>query len=116
MVLCNLLRQAINIDPIGIPDASTLTKVFEKYEGIRKSPRSSLMADVAHSGQETRMHAWANTAYYIISRYLSIPKFVEDMVLKFVISPELRKGQVLDYVPKEEPMEGRLSWLYPLER
>ncbi|KAH7014741.1 flavoprotein monooxygenase [Ilyonectria destructans] len=114
VVLCNMLRNAVCTAPDGNPDASALTRVFEKYEMVRKSPASSLVADLANSGMETRMHAWANMGYYLLSRFLIIPKFVEDMVVKSIISPELRKGQVLDYVPKEEPMTGKLSWLHPM--
>ncbi|KAJ3466680.1 hypothetical protein MRS44_004244 [Fusarium solani] len=114
VVLCNKLRDAVLAAPDGNPDASALTQVFESYEAVRKSPASSLVADLAHSGMETRMHAWANTGYYMLSRFLIMPKVVEDIVVKSVISPELRKGQVLDYVPMEEPMKGKLSWLYPM--
>ncbi|KAH8802421.1 flavoprotein monooxygenase [Xylogone sp. PMI_703] len=115
VVLCNILRKIIHATPDGDPHVSTLTEAFEKYEAVRKSLDSSLMADLANSGQETRMHAWANTAQYIWSRYLIVPKCVENMVMESLISPELRKGQVLDYVPKEEPMNGKLSWLYPMK-
>lgn len=97
------------MSPNRKPDDITLTQVFEKYEAIRKGPASSLTADLANAGMETRMHAWANTIYYLLSRYLSIPKFVK--IVKSVISPELRKGQVLDYIQKEEPMKSKLSWL-----
>ncbi|KAH7143581.1 flavoprotein monooxygenase [Dactylonectria macrodidyma] len=114
VVLCNSLRDAVRAAPDRNPDASALTQVFEKYETARKSPASSLVADLAHSGMETRMHAWANMGYYVLSRFLIIPKFVEDAFVNLVFSPEIRKGQVLDYVPTEEPMKGKLSWLNPM--
>ncbi|KAJ4295802.1 hypothetical protein N0V88_004504 [Collariella sp. IMI 366227] len=63
--------------------------VIEEYEARRKSAANSLVANAAHSGKETRMHAWANTTFYLISRWLIIPKFVEDLVIRFMISPEL---------------------------
>jgi hypothetical protein len=34
------------------------------------------------------------------------------MVLRFVLSPEVQKGQVLNYIPKKEPMEDEISWLH----
>lgn len=59
------------------------------------------------------MHAWANPMYYTLSRLLMVPNVVEDLVVRTVISPELRKGGVLNYVSREEPVEGKVSWLYP---
>jgi len=91
-----------------------VTRVFEGYEAVRKSKECSLTADAARSGEETRMHAWANAGYYLLSRWLIVPKFVEDLVVRFLISPELRKGRVLDFVAVEEPMKGRMGWLYPM--
>ncbi|EWY79784.1 hypothetical protein FOYG_17074 [Fusarium oxysporum NRRL 32931] len=114
VVLCNSLRGAVLASRGGNPDASTLARVFKEYESVRKSPDCSLIADIAHSGMETRMHAWANFGYYLLSRFLIIPKFVENIMVGFVISPELRKGQVLDYVPGKEPMKGKLSWLHAM--
>ena len=121
VVLANMLRKAVRAAAAATPDSdggnldnATIRRVFEEYEALRKSPTSSLMADAVHSGQETRMHAWANTAYYLFSRWLAVPKFVEDLVIKFVITPELRKAQVLDYVAMEEPMKGKISWLHPM--
>ncbi|KAJ9148540.1 FAD binding domain-containing protein [Pleurostoma richardsiae] len=114
VVLCNSLRETVVAAPHGNPDASTLTRVFEQYEAFRKGPASSLMADFAHSSLETRMHAWADKLCYFLSRYLIVPKFVENIVVSSIISPEVRKGQILDYVPKEEPMKGKLGWLHPI--
>lgn len=114
VVLCNYLREVVHAAPDGNPDAFTLTRVFQRYEAFRKSSASSLTADFANAGLETRMHTWANTIYYMLSRYLIIPKFMDDLLLAFIISPELRKAQVLDYIPKKEPMKGKVSWLHPL--
>jgi hypothetical protein len=35
--------------------------------------------------------------------------------MQHIMSPEFRKGQVLDYVSKEEPMKGTVSWLHPMK-
>ena len=114
MVLVNMLRAALE-NGGGELDGDGVRMVFEGYEEVRKSRECSLMADAVRSGQETKMHAWANTGYYLLSRWLIVPKFVEDFVVRFVISPELRKGRVLDFVAAEEPMKGRMSWLYPMK-
>ncbi|KAJ3542814.1 hypothetical protein NM208_g3898 [Fusarium decemcellulare] len=115
VVLCNNLRDAVCAAPDGNPDASTLTQVFEAYEAVRKSSASSLMADFTHSATETRMHGWATWRYYILGRFLTVPKFMENLGVKFVIAPEVLKAQVLDYVSKEEPFTGKLSWLHPMK-
>lgn len=114
VVLANMLRKAVRGADGGDPDTAAIRGVCEAYEVLRKSSSCSLVADAAHSGQETRMHAWANTAYYLISRWLIVPQWVEDLVVRSIITPELRKAQVLDYVAMEEPMKGKVSWLYPM--
>ncbi|PWY69605.1 FAD/NAD(P)-binding domain-containing protein [Aspergillus sclerotioniger CBS 115572] len=114
IVLCNELRRAVQMPPSKNPDISTLTEVFEAYEKTRKSRACSLVADVANAGLETRMHAWENICYYGLSRYLSTPRCVESVAVNWLISPELRKGRVLEYIPMEEVMRGRMSWVYPM--
>ncbi|KAJ5681295.1 hypothetical protein N7455_007604 [Penicillium solitum] len=113
VVLCNSLRKALLAVPGSAPDADTLTGLFEKYQAVRMSSVCSLQGDVLKSGLETRMHAWHNICYYLLSRYLMVPKIVEDLFMKFVMAPEFRKGQVLDYVAKEERMRGKVSWIHP---
>ncbi len=114
VVLCNRLRGVIEAAPNRIPSAVALTETFEKYQQVRMSPECSLRGDVWKSGLETRMHTWRNTWYYILSRYLVLPSWTEGLVMRLVMTPEFRKGQVLDYVSKEEPMKGLISWLYPM--
>lgn len=114
VVLCNSLWNAIRKAPSGKLDILALTNLFEEYQTVRMSSVCSLKGDVLKSGLETRMHAWHNVWYYIFSRYLSLPKVVENIVLRFVMAPEFRKGQVLAYVAKEERMRGKISWIYPM--
>lgn len=115
VVLCNRLRDAVQVEPDGNPDGSALTRVFEDYERVRKSPECSLFADLANSGLETRMHTWANTFYWLLSRYLALPSFLESLVIRFVIAPELQKARVLNYIEASEPMNGKLRWRYPMK-
>jgi 2-polyprenyl-6-methoxyphenol hydroxylase-like FAD-dependent oxidoreductase len=65
VVLCNGLRATLERVPQHNPDNATLTGVFEEYEALRKSPDSSLIADLANSALETRMHTWSNTFYWL---------------------------------------------------
>ncbi|KAL2835370.1 hypothetical protein BJY01DRAFT_252704 [Aspergillus pseudoustus] len=115
VVLCNSLRKAIRAAPTSSgPDAAALNALFEKYKAVRMSSVCSLKGDVVKSGLETRMHAWHNVCYYLLSRYLSVPHVLENLFMRFVMAPEFRKGQVLDYVDREERMRGKISWIYPL--
>jgi hypothetical protein len=114
VVLCNSLRKAVRAASGSPgPSAKVLTGIFEKYQAVRMSPVCSLEGDVAKSGLETRMHAWHNSCYYLLSRYLLVPHTNEYLFMKYVMAPEFRKGQVLDYVAGEERMKGKISWVYP---
>jgi 2-polyprenyl-6-methoxyphenol hydroxylase-like FAD-dependent oxidoreductase len=114
VVLCNRLHKSLQATPSENVDASTLTNVFAKYAAVRMSSLCSLKGDIYKSGLETRMHAWHNLGYYVLSRYLSVPSVVEDWVMRYMMAPEFRKGQVLDYVLKEEPMKGKMCWIYSM--
>ncbi|KAJ5692277.1 hypothetical protein N7462_001700 [Penicillium macrosclerotiorum] len=115
VVLCNSLRKAVRAaSGIGGPSAQVLTRIFEKYQSVRMSSVCSLEGDVTKSGLETRMHAWHNPCYYLLSRYLTVPHAIEVLFMKYVMASEFRKGQVLDYVPGEERMKGKISWVYPM--
>ncbi|KAM0542630.1 hypothetical protein ACHAPJ_012709 [Fusarium lateritium] len=114
VVLCNNLWGTV-CTGTGNPDASALKQVFEAYETLRKSTDSSLLADFANSATETRMHGWANIGYYIMSRFLLVPKFIEDIGVNSFMAPEVTKAQVLKYVSSEEPFTGKFSWLHPMK-
>ncbi|OAA52143.1 Monooxygenase, FAD-binding protein [Cordyceps fumosorosea ARSEF 2679] len=114
VVLCNNLVKALNETAGRSPDSSTLSLLFQDYAAHRMSSLSSLQGDIVKSGLETRMHAWENWGYRILSRYLSVPLLIEDLFMRFIMAPEFRKGCVLDYVPKEERMKGSISWIHPL--
>ncbi|KAJ0413288.1 hypothetical protein BJY00DRAFT_319930 [Aspergillus carlsbadensis] len=115
-VLCNGLRRAVQAASGGGPGprARVLAGVFEKNQADRLGSASSLPGDVFKSGLETQMHAWHNPLYYVLSRYLSVPKVIEKLFMRLVMAPEFRKGQVLDYVAGEERMRGKMSWLHPM--
>ncbi|GFF29079.1 3-(3-hydroxy-phenyl)propionate/3-hydroxycinnamic acid hydroxylase [Aspergillus udagawae] len=115
MVLCNGLRKALLAAPGRMgPDTEALTGLFEKYQAVRMSSVCSLEGDVLKSGLETRVHAWHNVWYYLLSWYLLALNVVENLFMKFVMAPEFRKGQVLDYVTRDERIKGKISWLYPM--
>ncbi|GFF97683.1 3-(3-hydroxy-phenyl)propionate/3-hydroxycinnamic acid hydroxylase [Aspergillus udagawae] len=115
VVLCNSLRKALQAAPDRMgPDTEALTGLFEKYQAVRMSSVCSLEGDVLKSGLETRLHAWHNVWSYLLSWYLLALNVVENLFMRFVMAPEFRKGQVLDYVTREERMKGKISWIYPM--
>ncbi|KAJ5629713.1 hypothetical protein N7528_003370 [Penicillium herquei] len=116
VVLCNGIQKAVKDSTGNNPDISALAKVFEDYASLRKSSASSLFADFVHSGMETRMHTWSNPFYWLISRYLTLPRWVDNLLFKRAIGSELLKGEVLEYVEKDEPMQGKIGWLHPMSR
>lgn len=116
VILCNRLRAHFHTTPDETPDTEALTEIFKTYESIRKSPECSMVADLANSGLETRLHTWANTIYRIFSRYISILPLFESIFLRFSLFPQFQKARVLDYIPSSEVMNGKLPWLHPMEK
>lgn len=118
VVLSNRLRKVVRAAAAsgsGGPSAQELKGLFEEYQNMRMSSVCSLEGDVVKSGLETRMHAWHNVWYYLLSRWLSVLKVLEALFITYVMAPEFRKAQVLDYVPREERMKGKISWIYPMK-
>lgn len=115
VVLCNSLHKAFRAKSgVWGADARALAEIFKKSQEVRMSSVCSLEGDVVKSGLETRMHAWHNPCYYLLSRYLSVPHMIEVLFMKYIMAPEFRKGQVLDYVSGKERIKGRISWAYPI--
>ncbi|KAJ5232424.1 hypothetical protein N7468_005380 [Penicillium chermesinum] len=113
VVLCNGLRRLLGKSTKGSPGLSSLEEVFQAYEQLRKDPiQSSLIFDLETSGFETRMHTWSSYSNWILSRYLTAPSFMDNVVLDFAISPQFQKARVLDYINKAEPMNGKFPWLH----
>lgn len=112
VAVCNRLRDLVQVTPSGHPDVVSLTKIFEDYRAARQP---LLRSDYSRSAGMTRMHAWANTWYRFLARYIMASSVVESFLLRYIAPGQLRQGLVLDYAPSEEPFQGTVSWLYPIK-
>ncbi|KAM5344192.1 hypothetical protein ACJ41O_012729 [Fusarium nematophilum] len=107
VVLCNELHKAINAAPNGQPGLATLEEALRKYQ----EDRSELVEkDYKQSAMVTRLQTWANGVYYFLSRFVLRYNFVARFIARFVTSPILRKGRVLDYAQATELPFGRVTW------
>jgi 2-polyprenyl-6-methoxyphenol hydroxylase-like FAD-dependent oxidoreductase len=112
VALCNGLHKAVtNAGPSKQPDTATLAGVFEEYQSSRSK---MLESDYRQSARITRLHAWANSIYYVMARYILALGFVQKLMMNTSAASSIRQGLVLDYIPTAEPLVGRIGWDHPL--
>ncbi|RAL03112.1 FAD-dependent oxidoreductase [Aspergillus ibericus CBS 121593] len=111
VVLCNGLHQALQRAD-GPLSTATLGRVFEAYHTERAE---QVQADAKQSAQVTRLHAWANTLYYLISRYILSWNVIEGAFLNYHVSKKIKKAAVLTYIRASEPFKGAVQWDHPME-
>ncbi|KAK6218914.1 fad binding domain-containing protein [Colletotrichum tabaci] len=92
-------------------DYAALEGLFEEY---RKERRELLDADLDESVRVTRMHAWASTWDWIMSRYILSWGFIQRLFVTFFVTPKMQRAGVIDFISKPEPFEGTYKWLHPL--
>ncbi|GKT84495.1 FAD binding domain-containing protein [Colletotrichum tofieldiae] len=92
-------------------DFSALERVFNGYRDERQE---RLGADLEASAKVTRMHAWASTWDWFMSRYVMSWAFVEKLFITYVVTPKVQQSVVVDFISKPEPFEGTYKWLHPL--
>ncbi|KEY71323.1 hypothetical protein S7711_05914 [Stachybotrys chartarum IBT 7711] len=109
--LCNNINAAVAEAEYGRPNVEALGKAFHKYQEQRGMAVSE---DFNHSAMTTRLHAWANTWYYLFGRFFLRP-VTEWFIIRFVASQRIRKALVLDYVRGEEPYVGTHAWIHPIK-
>jgi 2-polyprenyl-6-methoxyphenol hydroxylase-like FAD-dependent oxidoreductase len=112
VALCNGLRETLAATSTGQPSIAALTKLFKEYQSMRYE---TLQGDASRSAAVTRMQAWASTPYFLMARYIMVPRFVEYLFLKFISFSVIRHGLVLDYVSSEEPCQGSVSWIHQMK-
>ncbi|KAJ4260007.1 hypothetical protein NW757_001959 [Fusarium falciforme] len=110
VMLCNSLRNAV-CDSSDGPSHSVLKEIFDEYQKVRTQ---TLQSDASRSAGMTRMHAWENTKYYLLSRYIMSSRLVEHLLINFLGARGMRESLVLDYVPCEEPMRGKVPWRHAM--
>lgn len=107
--LCNIAQTGQHGGHFAV---ESLSRAFEDYQGTRQP---NIQQDFAHSARVTRMHAWANFWYRVLSRYIMASSAVERLMLKYLAIEKLREKLVLDYVPCEETFRGTVDWLHPMK-
>ncbi|KAK1453504.1 FAD binding domain-containing protein [Colletotrichum melonis] len=116
VALCNRLQKFVsgsaNEANSKTPDFSALEAQFEAY---RQERRERVEQDLEQSARVTRMHAWASTWDWIMSRYVMSWSFVQQLFITFIVSPNAQKSGVLDFISATEPFEGTYKWLHPLK-
>jgi len=107
VALTNGLHTAIKAAPDGQPDNKTLSEVFRTY---RKQRWEGLQQDYDRSALVTRLQAWRSLLHYFLSRFVFSWPFISRFVVNRAVSPVVRKGLVLSYVPSTDLPKGRISW------
>lgn len=107
VALCNgLHRQFCAKSQITLDD---LTEVFEAYQ---KQRFDAVRFDFKISAGMTRMQAWANIAYSLMSRFLAGLWIWDYIMLNWLISPAIRSSLTLDFITTEDPYRGTHAWKY----
>ncbi|KAH7171384.1 hypothetical protein EDB81DRAFT_865238 [Dactylonectria macrodidyma] len=111
VMLCNGLRDAICTDPLGRPSQSSLAHMFEAYQETRQK---MVKSDALRSAGITRMHAWESLPYYLMSKYVMSWTLVDHFMLDVLAARAISQAFVLNYVPGEEILEGKVPWKHPI--
>ncbi|RAL01128.1 FAD-dependent oxidoreductase [Aspergillus ibericus CBS 121593] len=111
VVLCNGLHKALQSAADNSLDTATLGQIFDEYTKERAKP---VRSDAAQSAQTTRLHAWANTLYYLAARYIMSWQWVEGLLIGYLGARGIKQWPVLQYAPATEPFAGAVKWDNPL--
>jgi len=84
-----------------------LTRVFAEYERIRK-PDARKFVDV--SAAYARAVAWDNVVFRVVDRYIGPYIRMDIILLKWLMSPLVRQGLVLDFLEEKDFQEGSVKW------
>ncbi|CAJ2508942.1 Uu.00g139680.m01.CDS01 [Anthostomella pinea] len=102
-VLANILRQTLRSTPT--PSTQMLDKVFAEYQSARWKECAFV---IARSKEVTRAVTWSTPEDEVIDRTIPPPFTMEDAARERV-TPFLRQGQLLDFVPFDGK-HGSVPW------
>ena len=88
------------------PSTSELEDAFEKYHASRRG-RAKFSKEF--TGDFTRKAAWSGWLDWFLHRYIA-PLIGDRTVINWVVSPFLRDGLLLDYLPDKSRGEPRFAW------
>lgn len=118
----------------GIQDVVALTNELHKLHQLRGPPPSHVelkaafkryqdsRAEIAKddfnlSWHATRLCAWPSTAYWFVDQCIIANLPWKDALLrKYVYAPRFSKGMCFDFIEGEEPLQGKVPWLYPMKK
>jgi 2-polyprenyl-6-methoxyphenol hydroxylase-like FAD-dependent oxidoreductase len=102
--LTNILHKLLATN--ANPDTKTIEKAFAEYKATTEGMANNSMA---LSKSYTRITAWDNLFYKIADHI--VPYIGGDTtVMKLIVSPVVRKGIVLDFVPEKGLVPGKIKW------
>ncbi|ROW08283.1 hypothetical protein VMCG_03175 [Cytospora schulzeri] len=115
MALTNELHRCVeSVGRGSSPSQDEIAAVFRRYQEARWQNTQN---DYEMSARITRLCAWPNTAYWFFDQYImgNIP-YVNQLILKYVVSPATANGLCLDFVEGEEPLQGKMPWVHPMRK
>ncbi|KAK1981901.1 FAD binding domain-containing protein [Colletotrichum cereale] len=92
-------------------DFSALERAFREY---REERLELLQLDLKASARMTRMHTWASTWDWFMAQYVMSWAFVQRLFITYIVTPQIQKAAVVDFISTTEPFEGTYKWLHPL--
>ncbi|KAI2901664.1 hypothetical protein CBS63078_6544 [Aspergillus niger] len=111
VVLCNGLHKALQ-SAAGKPlDTAALGQIFDEYKKERAGP---VRSDAGQSASTTRLHAWANSLYFLAARYIMSWEVVEGFLINYLGARAMKQSPVLGYAPATEPFVGAVKWDHPI--
>ncbi|EHK25917.1 uncharacterized protein TRIVIDRAFT_218089 [Trichoderma virens Gv29-8] len=111
--LVNHLRQmVVSSEPSTGPSVSALEAMYKSYQSQRWD---ALSLDASLSAHTARIHAWANTWYYLIARIVLVPRFMDYIINEWVEAPARSKALAFNFLDAEEPFETKIAWAHPLK-
>ncbi|KUI52937.1 2-heptyl-3-hydroxy-4(1H)-quinolone synthase [Cytospora mali] len=115
VALVNELHRCLESVGQGIsPGSHELAAAFKRYEEPRKALARE---DLDLSAHLTRLCAWPNTGYWLFDQYVmgNIPG-LNEIFLRYSVSPKISRGLCLDFVESEEPFQGRVPWVHTMRK
>ncbi|KAL7940463.1 hypothetical protein V8C42DRAFT_337432 [Trichoderma barbatum] len=111
VAICNRICAAVKNCSDGNPNRATLGTIFNQYRDERLA---SIKKDFRGSAVLTRLQAWANTWFYIMSRFLLVPDWFQRFTIRYLAVPNMRLAPVFNYAPADEPYIGTTPWAHPV--
>ncbi|KAL7914936.1 hypothetical protein GGI35DRAFT_435620 [Trichoderma velutinum] len=108
----NLRKLVVSSEPSMDPSVSALEAMYKSYQSQRWGPLSH---DTFMSRQLTRLHAWANVWYFLLSRYVLLPHFMDYIMNEWLQAPATSKALAFNFLDAEEPFQGQVPWVHPLK-